>query len=59
MHSDVHITLYKIGLIHKARGDYGETLNIFYQVLDITRNLKVDEEDVSIIIISYKIGTIN
>jgi tetratricopeptide (TPR) repeat protein len=59
MHSKVYLTLYKIGLIHKARGDYGETLNAFYQALDIMRNLEVDEEDASIIIILYEIGTIN
>ena len=56
MHFKVYKILYNIRVVHKVRDDFSESLNAFYQALDIARNIR--NKDEFIIIILYEIGLI-
>ena len=56
-HYKVCMTLHKIGFIHKVKDELNESLNAFYQALDVMRNL--EDENASKILILYEIGLVN
>ena len=54
-YSQITECLYGIGLIHEARDEHKEAINVLYQALTIAENGEVDNDDITLLIL-HRIG---